>query len=216
MNLILLGAPGAGKGTQSKFICEKYGIPQISTGDMFRHALKNQTELGKKAETYMKAGQLVPDEVVIAMVEERLAQSDCDKGFVLDGFPRTVAQADALGTLLERMQRPLQVVLNFNVPTEELIERLSGRRVCKSCGSTYHVQFAPTAKDGVCDNCGGETYQRADDSKETVGERLQVYLNQTEPLIGYYKDKKLLKDIDAVGTVEEIAQRLNQALQSLN
>lgn len=215
MNLIFLGPPGAGKGTQSQYICEKYNIPQISTGDILREARKNQTELGKKAEEYMNAGQLVPDEVVIGIVDERLQQDDCEKGFLLDGFPRTVPQADALGALLAKRNKSIEVVLNFEVPKEELIERLSGRRVCKDCGATYHVQFKATTKDGVCDKCGGEIYQRKDDHRDTVAERLNVYQQQTAPLIGYYEEKNLLKSISGLGELSEITKRIFTELDKL-
>lgn len=212
MNIILLGAPGAGKGTQAKFISEKFKIPPISTGDMFRYALKNKTELGQKADAFMQRGQLVPDEVVIAMVEERIKQDDCKSGFVLDGFPRTVVQADALEQLLLRLGRKIQVVLNFTVSEPVLIQRLSGRRVCKNCGSTYHIEFSPTRQNGICDQCGGETYQRVDDAESTVRDRLQVYKIQTEPLVSYYRQKGLLKDVDGTGTVAQITQFIYSSL----
>ena len=212
--LIFLGPPGAGKGTQAQFICEKYGVPQISTGDMLREARKNQTELGQKAESFMKAGQLVPDEVVIGIVEERLAASDCEKGFLLDGFPRTVEQADALDGILAKMGRPLSCVLNLQVPDEELISRLSGRRVCKDCGATFHVEFSKPKADGVCDKCGGELYQRQDDNEATVRDRLTVYHEKTKPLAGYYQEKSLLKDIDGVGEVNEVQGRIVTSLES--
>lgn len=212
MNIILLGAPGAGKGTQAKFICEKFSIPQISTGDMFRYALKNKTELGKKAEAFMQAGQLVPDQLVVDMVEERITQTDCQGGFVLDGFPRTVVQADALGQLLKKLGKHIHAVLNFEVSEDILITRLSGRRVCKNCGATYHVEFSPTRSEGVCDRCGGEVYQRADDAEKTVLDRLHVYKKQTEPLIHYYSSQHILKTINAVGSVAEIANSIQASL----
>ncbi len=212
MNIILLGAPGAGKGTQAKFICEKFGIPQISTGDMFRYALKNKTALGQKAETFMQAGQLVPDEVVVAMVEERVSMADCEKGFVLDGFPRTVVQADALQNLLKRLHKCIDAVLNFEVSEKILVSRLSGRRVCKACGVTFHTEFSPPQKAGVCDKCGGEVYQRADDAEATVQARLDVYKKQTEPLIEYYRRQNSLKNINAVGSVDGIAKAIQAAL----
>lgn len=215
MNLILLGPPGAGKGTQAQFIKEKYTIPQVSTGDMLREARKNQTELGKKAEEFMNAGKLVPDEVVIGIVDERLQQEDCTKGFILDGFPRTVAQADALSNLLKQRGQDIQVVLNFEVPETELISRLSGRRVCENCGATYHVVFNPTKTEGQCDQCGGPVIQRKDDSEETVKNRLKVYQESTQPLIGYYTDKGLLKNIDGVGTSDEVSKRIEEALSGV-
>lgn len=215
MNLILLGAPGAGKGTQAQYICEKYGIPQVSTGDMFRAAIKNQTPMGKEAEGYLNSGKLVPDEVVVGLVKERLSQDDCQNGFVLDGFPRTVAQADALTQILPEIGKKLNGVLNFEVDQNILVERLSGRRVCRNCGATYHVDFAPTKEEGVCDKCSGETYQRADDSENTVRDRLKVYDDQTAPLIGYYREKNLIKDLNAVGSMDEIRQKIASLLEEI-
>lgn len=212
MNLILLGAPGAGKGTQSQFIVEKFGIPQISTGDILREARKNQTDLGKKAEAYMKSGELVPDKVVIGIIDERLRQTDCDRGYILDGFPRTVEQADALSRLLSQRRQNISVVLNFKVPENELVTRLSGRRVCQGCGATYHVEFSPPRVVGVCDKCGQNLIQRQDDVENTVRQRLRVYTEKTQPLIGYYESKKILCSIDATGSVNEIAGRILNVL----
>ena len=174
MNLVLMGLPGAGKGTQAEKIVEKYGIPHISTGDMFRAAIKEGTELGLQAKSFMDQGNLVPDEVTIGIVRERLSKEDCAKGFLLDGFPRTVAQAEALENILSDLNKKIDYVINIDVDKEFLMERLTGRRICKSCGSTYHLVFNPPAKDGVCDRCGGELYQRADDNAETVQNRLEV------------------------------------------
>lgn len=216
MNLIFLGAPGAGKGTQSQFISQKYKIPQISTGDILREARKNQTELGKKADAFMKAGELVPDAVVIGIVDERLKEKDCERGYILDGFPRTVAQADALAELLLSRGRKIDAVLNFVVPEDELVRRLSGRRVCKSCGATYHTQFSPPRVSGVCDKCRSEVVQRQDDAEDTVRQRLKVYAEKTQPLIGYYETKKILRSIEATGAVEEITGRIVKALSAAN
>ena len=183
MQLILMGPPGAGKGTQAAELIKKYGIPQISTGDMFRAAVKAGTELGKKAEACMKSGALVPDEVTIGIVKERLSQSDCAKGFILDGFPRTVEQADALNNILRDLNKKLDAVLNIHVPAEELIERAVGRRICKGCGATYHVKFNAPKVENTCDKCGGELYQRADDTAETMKNRLSVYEESTSSLL---------------------------------
>lgn len=214
MNVVLLGPPGAGKGTQAQFICRDYGIKQIATGDMFREARKTQTELGKKVEAYMLAGKLVPDDVVIEVVDERLWQSDCDKGFLLDGFPRTVAQADALEKLLAKRQKKIDAVLSFLVPDAVIVKRLSGRRVCSLCGANYHVDFAPSHKEKVCDKCGGEIIQRKDDTEQTIKERLRVYKDQTQPLIDYYQKRGLLKLIDGQGEVSEIRNRVRSHLEA--
>lgn len=212
MRIILMGPPGAGKGTQAEKLTRTLAVPHISTGDMFRKAIKEETELGKKAKSFMDQGQLVPDEVTIGIVKERLAEADCQKGFLLDGFPRTVPQADALGQILKELDMALDAVVNIAVFREILIERLTGRRVCKACGATYHVIFNPASKDGVCDKCGGELYQRNDDKIETVGNRLDVYEAQTAPLIEYYKNKGLLKEIDGSQSMEAVLADVLQAL----
>ncbi|HHI96469.1 MAG TPA: adenylate kinase [Thermodesulfatator atlanticus] len=212
MNIVFLGPPGAGKGTQAKMIAEKYGIPQISTGDMFREHLSKGTELGKKAKEYMDKGALVPDEIVLGMVEERLKQPDCEKGFILDGFPRTVPQAEALDKLLEKLGKKIDYAILIDVPDEELVKRLTGRRTCKKCGMMYHVMFKPPKEEGKCDVCGGELYQRADDNEETVRNRLKVYHEQTEPIIAYYEKKGVLHRIDGMGSIEEIFNRIVQLL----
>ena len=214
MRLILMGAPGAGKGTQAAFISEKYSIPQISTGDMFRAAVKEGTELGKKAKACMDAGKLVPDEITIGIVRERLGKSDCANGFILDGFPRTVEQADALGKILSEMGQQLTCVLNIHVPSEDLIERAIGRRICKSCGATYHVKFNAPVKENICDKCGGELYQRGDDTAETMQSRLSVYEQSTRPLIGYYKKQNLYVEIDGRQPIADVTAAIARALSS--
>ncbi|NMA01422.1 MAG: adenylate kinase [Clostridia bacterium] len=215
MRVILLGPPGAGKGTQAEKLVESLSVPHISTGDMFRKAIKDGTELGTKAKSYMDQGKLVPDEVTIGIVRERLAEPDCQKGFLLDGFPRTVTQADALNEILTNLNTKLDAVININVLRNALIERLTGRRVCKSCGATYHIMFNPSKGDTVCEKCQGELYQRADDSIETVGNRLDVYEEQTAPLIAYYRDKDLLIDIDGAQSMEKVLADICQALEDI-
>jgi adenylate kinase len=212
MNLILLGPPGAGKGTQAKKMVDAYGIPQISTGDMLREAVKNQTQLGMEAKKYMDAGQLVPDEVVIGLVKERLSKPDTDKGFMLDGFPRTVPQAEALDKVLAGLKKDLDHVVSIEVANEELMGRLTGRRTCKACGAGYHVIFDPPKTEGKCDKCGGDLYQRDDDNEATVSNRLKVYNSQTKPLIDYYQGKSLLRPIDGVGAIDDIFGRVKTAL----
>lgn len=196
MRLILLGPPGAGKGTQAANLVEKYGIPHISTGDIFRENVKNNTTLGKKAKEYMDKGALVPDEVVVAIVEDRLKKEDCQKGFLLDGFPRTEVQASKLDKVLATMKVTLDKVINIEVKEDVLVDRAVGRRVCKSCGATYHVKYKPTKAENVCDVCGGETYQRDDDKEETVANRIKVYLAETKPLIDYYSNQGNIATID--------------------
>ena len=196
MHILLMGPPGAGKGTQAANLVTEFGIPHISTGDMFRAAVKEGTELGKQAKACMDAGKLVPDEVTIGIVRERLAKDDCKKGFILDGFPRTVEQADALDGIMKDLGLSITRVLNINVPAEDLIERAVGRRICKKCGATYHVKFHPPKAEGVCDACGGELYQRADDSAGTMKNRLAVYEDSTRPLIEYYKKAGVYTEVD--------------------
>ncbi|MEG6522134.1 adenylate kinase [Desulfotomaculum sp. 1211_IL3151] len=196
MNLLIMGPPGAGKGTQAEVLVKELNITHISTGDMFRAAIKEGTEMGKKAKEYMDKGALVPDEVVIGMVKDRLSQADCKQGFLLDGFPRTVEQASALDATLQDMGIKLDAVINIEVPLEKLMARLTGRRVCKNCGASYHVIFNPPQAEDVCNSCSGELYQRSDDNEESVGTRLNAYIEKTKPLIDYYDAKGILKDIN--------------------
>lgn len=210
--VVLLGPPGAGKGTQAKLLQEKFAACQISTGDILRQAIADQTPLGKEAGQYVSRGALVPDDVIVKLVAARLKEQDCAKGFILDGFPRTIPQAENLDRILKQMGLGLNRVLSVQVPQSVIIERLAGRRTCKNCGALSHVAFSPTKKAGVCDQCGGEIYQRTDDQEETVANRLRVYENQTAPLIEYYRQRNLLRELDGVGTVEEIRRRVVDAL----
>ena len=212
MRLVLVGPPGAGKGTQAGFIASHFEIPKISTGDIFRDNVSRGTELGTTAKSYMDAGDLVPDEVTNAMVRDRLAEPDAANGFLLDGFPRNVAQADVLEEILTELGTPLDVVLELEVDFEEVVNRLSGRRTCKKCGHVWHLEFDPPAVEGVCDKCGGELYQRDDDKPETVRNRLKVYSEQTQPLIEHYSGKGALVSIDAQGAVEDVTERAIAAL----
>ena len=214
MHIILMGPPGAGKGTQAANLVKRYGILHISTGDMFREAVKEGTPLGKEAKSYMDAGKLVPDEVTIGIVRERLGRPDCQKGFILDGFPRTVEQADALNEILADNGLKLTGVLNINVPAADLIERAVGRRICKNCGHSFHVKFNPTKVEGVCDDCGGTTYQRADDSEETMKSRLSVYESSTRPLIEYYKKAGVYKEIDGRQDIAKVEADLAAVLEA--
>ena len=208
MNLILLGPPGCGKGTQAKILIDTYHIPQISTGDILREAIKKESPLGIEAKTHMDQGSLVPDHLVIKIIEERLKQADCNRGFILDGFPRTVAQAEALDTTLAGMGSKLECVFSIEVDDEELIKRLTGRRVCRKCGESYHIEFNPPRQEGLCDSCQGELYQRDDDKEETIKNRLKVYQDQSSPLINFYQRKKVLHSVDGIGSIEEIKERL--------
>ena len=212
MNLILLGPPGAGKGTQAQMIVERYHIPQVSTGDILRKAVKEGTPLGKKTKAFMDQGQLVPDEVVIGIIDERLRTSDCNSGFILDGFPRTIAQAEALQSILAKMGKSIDHVINIEVDTEELVRRLTGRRTCKNCGAMFHILFHPPKVEGICDRCGGTLYQREDDKEKTIRIRLNEYQRQTAPLIQYYQHKKYLRSIQGVGGQEEIFERIVRLL----
>jgi adenylate kinase len=215
MNLVLMGLPGAGKGTQAEKIVEKYGIPHISTGDMFRAAIKEGTALGLEAKSYMDRGDLVPDEVTIGIVRERLSKDDCQKGFLLDGFPRTVAQAEALENILAELNRSIDYVINIDVDRSILMERLTGRRICKDCGATYHLVFNPPAQPGVCDKCGGELYQRADDNEETVANRLEVNLKQAKPLLDFYEEKGYLRNINGQQEIDKVFEDISELLGGL-
>ena len=214
MKIILMGPPGAGKGTQAEKLVELYQIPHISTGDMFRKAQKDGTELGLKAKEYMEQGQLVPDEVTVGIVRERLAEADCKDGFLLDGFPRTVQQADALDGILKDLGMALDRVINIEVDKAFLVDRLTGRRVCRTCGATFHVVNKAPKVEGACDKCGGELYQRNDDKIETVSNRLDVYAAQTAPLIEYYQSKGVMSSIDGSKSMEDVLADIRSALGS--
>ncbi len=214
MNLILLGPPGAGKGTQAQRMVERYEIPQISTGDILRAAVKQGSPLGKQAKSFMDRGELVPDEVVIGMIDERLRDSDCHRGFILDGFPRTIPQAEALQSILTKIGKGINHVINIEVEAEELVRRLTGRRTCKNCGGMFHVLFHPPRVEGACDRCGGPLYQREDDREETIRTRLREYERQTAPLIQYYQKKKLLRSIQGAGGQNQIFEQILRVLDA--
>lgn len=213
MRVVLVGAPGSGKGTQAKFLAKHFGIPQISTGDIFRANITASTELGRRAKHYMDAGDLVPDEVTIAIVRARLAEADAVPGFLLDGFPRTVPQAEALQHILHELEIPLDAVLELQIDDDEVVRRLSGRRTCRKCGHIWHVEFDPPTTPGLCDVCGSELFQRDDDLPDTVRRRLEVYAEQTEPLVGFYAAAGLLRTIAAHGPVDDITERAIEALE---
>jgi adenylate kinase len=210
-----LGPPGAGKGTQAKLLQDEFGAVQISTGDILRKAVADQTPLGKEASGYINSGALVPDSLIVNLVAERLKEKDCEKGFVLDGFPRTIPQAESLDEILKKMGLNLNCVLSVQVPHEVIVERLAGRRTCRQCGGLCHVAFNPPTRDGICDRCGGELYQRDDDKEQTIANRLQVYERQTAPLVSYYRDRGLLREVNGVGEVSEIRARVIEALGDL-
>jgi adenylate kinase len=212
MRIILLGPPGAGKGTQAKLLIERLQVPQISTGDMLRAAVKDGTPLGRQAKAFMDRGALVPDDVIIGLVRERLQNPDCARGYILDGFPRTVAQAEALEKTLADLRFNLDHVLCLDVPSEDLVVRIAGRRTCRQCGAMSHVRFSPTKREGFCDACGGETYQRDDDREETVRRRLTVYAEQTAPLVRFYEGRGLLRRVAGTGEIGEIFARMVQRL----
>ncbi|MGL5717555.1 MAG: adenylate kinase [Paraclostridium sp.] len=212
MRIILLGPPGAGKGTQAAGIVEKYNIPHISTGDIFRKNIKEGTDLGRKAKEYIDQGLLVPDELTVGLVTDRVAQDDCKNGFMLDGFPRNVAQAQQLGEYLNSVNLSLDTVINIEVDKNILVGRAVGRRICKSCGATYHVEFNPPKVDGICDVCGGELYQRADDNEETVSKRIQVYLDETKPLADYYSKEGIIANINGEQSIDKVFADIVDAL----
>ncbi|KJF25718.1 adenylate kinase [Clostridium aceticum] len=212
MRTILLGPPGAGKGTQASVIVNEFHVPHISTGDIFRYNIKQGTDLGKKAKIYMDQGLLVPDELVVAIVEDRLKQEDCKNGFLLDGFPRTVPQAEALDNALVKMDISLDRVINIEVDKDKLVRRAVGRRICKECGATYHLEFNPSSKGELCDQCGGKLYQREDDTEETVSKRIEVYLKETQPLIQYYQERDLLMVINGDQDIAIVSKEIVDAL----
>jgi adenylate kinase len=212
VRIVLLGPPGAGKGTQAKLLQEEFAACQISTGDILRKAVAEKTPIGREAAQYIDRGALVPDDVIVKLVAERLKHEDCKTGFILDGFPRTIAQAESLDAILKEMRLSLNRVLSVQVPRAVIIERLAGRRSCKSCGALSHTVFNPPRKAGICDHCGGELYQRHDDEEDTVANRLKVYEKQTAPLVDYYRDRNLLREVDGVGAIDEIRARVVSAL----
>lgn len=214
MKIIMLGAPGAGKGTQAKMLADKYGIPHISTGDIFRANIKNGTELGTKAKEYMDKGLLVPDELTCDLVVDRIKQEDCEKGYILDGFPRTIPQAECLDNALESMNDKIDYAVNVDVPDENIIKRMSGRRACVGCGATYHIVYNPTKEEGICDRCGKELILRDDDKPETVENRLKVYHEQTQPLIDYYNNKGALQEVDGTKDMQEVFDAIVTVLEA--
>lgn len=215
MNIILMGLPGAGKGTQASEIVKKFPIPHISTGDMFRKAIKDETDLGKEAKSYMNRGELVPDEVTVGIVKERISEDDAKKGFLLDGFPRTIDQAESLSQIMSELDREIDAVINIEVPEEELMNRLTGRRICEKCGTTYHLVFNPPKVDGICDIDGGKLYQREDDNPETVSNRLSVNVKQSKPILEYYNNKGVLKNIDGSKDIDEVTNDVIDILDHL-
>ncbi|AAO05443.1 adenylate kinase [Staphylococcus epidermidis] len=215
MNIILMGLPGAGKGTQASEIVKKFPIPHISTGDMFRKAIKDETDLGKEAKSYMDRGELVPDEVTVGIVKERISEDDAKKGFLLDGFPRTIDQAESLSQIMSELDREIDAVINIEVPEEELMNRLTGRRICEKCGTTYHLVFNPPKVDGICDIDGGKLYQREDDNPETVSNRLSVNVKQSKPILEYYNNKGVLKNIDGSKDIDEVTNDVIDILDHL-
>ena len=214
MKLILLGPPGAGKGTQAKMLVDHFGVPQISTGDILRAAVKDGSPMGVKAKSFMDSGALVPDEVVVGIVEERLVKSDCENGFILDGFPRTLPQADALTNTLSALNKDIDSVISLEVNIEALVVRLAGRRACSACGAGYHLQYEPSKESGVCDVCGGELIQREDDREETIRNRMSVYNEQTSPLVDYYRQAGLLSCVDGMLPIDEVGKEILALLEA--
>ena len=212
MKIIMLGAPGAGKGTQAKMIADRYGIPHVSTGDIFRANIKNGTELGKQAKAYMDKGELVPDELTVKILLDRVAQADCKNGYVLDGFPRTIPQAEVLDKELDRLGESIDYAIDVDVPDENIVKRMGGRRACVTCGATYHIEHVPPKKEGICDNCGGELILRDDDKPETVQNRLNVYHTQTQPLIDFYNAKGVLREVDGTKDMMEVFDSITAIL----
>ncbi len=215
MNIILLGPPGGGKGTQAKRIVEKYGIPHIATGDILRDAVAKGTELGKKAKEYMERGELVPDEIVIGIVKERIKKPDCEKGFLLDGFPRTINQAEALDDMLKELGKKIDAVIYIDVPEDEVVKRISYRRSCRKCGAVYNLIYSPPKEDNKCDKCGGELYQRDDDKEEVVRQRFKVYMENTAPLIEYYEKRGILYRVDGTRSIDDVWQQIDEVLQKI-
>ncbi len=215
MNIILLGPPGGGKGTQAKRIVEKYGIPHIATGDILRDAVAKGTELGKKAKEYMERGELVPDEIVIGIVKERIKKPDCEKGFLLDGFPRTINQAEALDDMLKELGKKIDAVIYIDVPEDEVVKRISYRRSCRKCGAVYNLIYSPPKEDNKCDKCGGELYQRDDDKEEVVRQRFKVYMENTAPLIEYYEKRGILYRVDGTKSIDDVWQQIDEVLQKI-
>ena len=213
MKIVMLGAPGAGKGTQARMISEKYDIPQISTGDIFRANIRNQTELGQKAKSYMDQGLLVPDELTLDLVVDRLAQDDCSNGYILDGFPRTIPQAEALTFALKSQKTKIDYAIDVEVPDDNIVQRMSGRRACPGCGATYHIRYNPPVSDNICDECGTELIQREDDKAETVQKRLDVYHNKTQPLIEYYREQGCMYSVDGTRPMEDVFEDICKILK---
>ncbi|MBC8214792.1 MAG: adenylate kinase [Candidatus Marinimicrobia bacterium] len=212
MKMILVGPPGVGKGTQAKYLVEKYSIPQISTGDMLRANIRKNTQMGIEAQKFMNAGKLVPDDVILGMMKNRLQEDDCKNGYILDGFPRTIPQARGLDKLLTEMNENLDVVLVITVANEEVIKRLSSRRSCKNCGAVYNLMFDPPKTEGICNQCNGELYQRDDDKPETITKRLEIYSRQTEPLVDFYTKQNLVKSVIGLGTIQEVKNNISSIL----